>query len=1458
METTLLMLAAIVGGLLYQSVTKHVRELSSRLQKREDEHLALALTVERLRQELQKLKASPQPEPPQAAETPVPVAPSPPVVAPPTALEWYKSETAAPVSSAAAAPVMPVAEKPVEAPAAAPRAVEPSAPELASPVVPMPEAVPTPVSPLAPVAPKPEPAAPVPTPAPTEAPAPETPKPTATPAPRPLPAPAIAQRQAPRSIPMPVATTPAGPTWWDRVEQLFLDNWTGILGAVVLVTGIGFLGVYTALRVSAPVRFGMITAFAAALLGLHYYLKLKPFAAQLHVWLQSSAAAVFLFACVGAVSVPGLQWVDAPFSYLLLLAGVAANLWLAWDASREAVATLHGVLSLVALAVLPHDLLVLAAAAGVTAFSIVITYRQRWKYQLLLSIVSFFVFHQYWYYSLVAVAPPSNLVRLAAMGLVLLVGVAAAVVQYRKVYASVRFDALLFAAHLLNWTCLGINLYQYSTGSPWKTIPLGVGALLTFWVARQARQLGIRWLFRTDSIISLMLGLFTAFSLQGWHATGTLVLLFMLLETLLVAFIMARERETVVFQVASAGALLAGLGLLVLNVSQITSYTPTELHRNAFLLLLAGWLGAGYFWLVKRQALLDDEGSGRGQELYQGFGGVVGALYMGGAALLLQAFFGVPNPPVGALLGGTAVAAGVLFGGAWWLRSTTSWFRTMHLLCGQVFLLIAILGLHKLGLVWPAVAMVLYLESLLLAGLFGRSNELLAYRTLLVATALSGGWLLLATTTLMQHLTGFELHRNTLLLLIPAFGSSIALHLVGRLPQLASLLFEPNDRSLLTGLRVLNGLFYLSAALLLAQALFGISAPPVGALVGAAAATAGGLFALAWWMRGSPGWFRPLHLLLGQLLLVVAILGLHEAGLSWPATLTLLYLESLALTLLLARYQEWLTYRVLFYISLVLAVVMVPVVYHSASLLPNTLRALLLAGAALATVAAQGLLHHWQAPVLDAVPLSYNPLYRLRLLGSLPGLLLLAAGGLVYEHTWAGWALAALGATLLLLRKHVAVPGLWLGILVLSVGYHGLQWGHVFPVGPLFQPLSVLVYLLPLLLLSGAGLACSWWEGRQQHVRWPWLYLLGLHATVAVWVAFVPRLEALPVLLWTLLAVVAATAAHLVRQRLTTAEAVARHGHPDRFLLHLTYALLALALFGHLDLLSAHTTELLLGLPARRFTATALVAALAGFAWQRQPTTEPLYRSMHYIQPILPELTLVFAAFTLWWEVATVWQSLVWIAAAFLLTLGGQHLPYRLRRLHVYGIFFFGAAVVTSSYVALAYIEPGQLLTARWLATAATVALLFGYAAVAFNKPPLALDEAYWPTWLAPLAGLGQLTLPVLVPTLLYPSFVALMVLLVRSFDHSVLTVLLMLEVMAAFISSLLLRRQDLRYASLVGVGICLVRLVFFDLKQSGTITRAVVFILMGLLLLAMNALYAHFKSRFATATTTAADEPEE
>ncbi|MGI4869981.1 MAG: hypothetical protein ACRYFX_02250 [Janthinobacterium lividum] len=1108
---------------------------------------------------------------------------------------------------------------------------------------------------------------PTPVPAPVAAP---TRPPVAEPVAPPTPAPApVAAPPRPPVVPRPPepAPEPAGPGWWERATTVLLENWTGILGAVVLVTGVGFLGIYAALKLAPPFRFLLICGFAGAVLGARFALRRQAFARQLSAWLLSSAAAIFLFACVGAVSIPGLQWATPPFDYLLLLAGVSANLYLAWQASREEVATLHGVLSLVALAVLPPTALTLGAAAGVTAFSIAITYRQLWKYQLLLSIASFFAFHLYWHQQLPAALNP---LRLTAMVLVLLVGGAAAVVQYRRVYAQRRFEPLLFAAHVLNWTCLGISLYVHSTGSVWKTIPLALGALLTFWAGRQARRLGIGWLFQTDTIISLILALATALSLQGWHATPAVIGLFMLLEALLVALVMARQGEALVYRVAMAGVLLVSTGLLLVAASHVDAGPLPTLYRDALVLALAGWANMAFGQLLAKQPLLHEAGSeGIHHRLVEGLAGLGGLLQAGAGLLLARAIFAWPGVPVPALLGALLGLAAAALGLAAWLRASglaLAWVRRQQLILGQLLVVLAGLGLHQTGLSWPVVLLGLYAENLLVAALLsGRGEDTLRH------------W---------------------------------------------------------------------QTYLLVAQALF-------------------------------------LPLLVG---------------------------------------------------------------YLSPQALGPTNRAALLLGAALLTLAYQARRRLGRFSEPEYATLHLSAAHQLPLLGLGSGWLLLGAGALVVAQPWAAWLLVGLlGA---LRRRRTAVAGLWAGLAVAAIGYPALQWHevlHLHAVPP--STGYTLLYLLPTLAIPVVGSWESWWAAAGRYVRWPWLYLLGVHLVVAL-VATTPDGPAPYLQLQLRLLALAGAAfagAQAWRRRLPDAAAVREAGQPDRYLLHMGYALLGLALLLHLLLLM--TVETWLGLPIEYFTAAFFFLALVAVALLRPPATEPIYRS-RWLHRLLPEGALLFGSLTLAHNIRLPWLPLLWVLAALGLTGLAAHLPERFRRLGVYGRLYYGLAALMASMVSFLY--PRQLLTPEWWALTAAVALLFGYVGLALqvgNVPFASLS----PAW-AELARPGRRQLEV---ALLYPAFLALALLLIQLFDHSVLTVLLMLQVVAVFSTSLLLRRQDLRYLALAGMVGCLLRLVFYDLRQSGTITQAIVFIFMGLLLLGMNALYARFKARFAPADEAPPEE---
>jgi hypothetical protein len=1428
---------------------------------------------------------------------------------------------------------------------------------------------------------------------------------------------------------------------------------------VVLVTGVGFLGIYAALRVSPPVRFLLICAFAAGLLGVRFVLRQKGFARQLNSWLLSSAAAIFLFACVAAVSIEGLRWVSAPWDYLLLLAGVGANLLLAWRAPREEVATLHGVLSLVALAVLPPTVLTLGTAAAVTAFTIAITYRQRWKYQLLLGIASFFAFHLYWHQQLTDIP---NSLRLMAMGLVGLVGVAAAVVQYRSVYAQRRFEPLLFTAHLLNWTCLGINLYMYSTGSIWKTIPLGLGALLTFWAGRRAKKLGIGWLFQTDTIISLILALATALSLQGWHATNSVILLFMLLEALLVALVMARQGEVLVYRVALSGACLAGGGLLLLTGLTADSSLPQALYRNAFVLALSGWAGLAFAQLMYKQPLLQADADDAKAKAWVGadtpaesarnllavFAGLAGLLQAGAGLLLAWVLFSWSNAPMILLVGALLALGGCALALAAWVRTasqTPGWVRQQQLLLAQFFAVLAGLGLHELGLSWPVVLGILFAENVAVALLAARQREPLLYYTAQAGAFLAGGGLLLTAWAQVGYALPRELYRDALVLALTGWLSMVFLRLAYRQLSAHASSDAPTeipetDQRLLRGFAGLAALLQASTGLLLARVLFGWQHAPVTLLLAALLVMGGVALGLAAWVRAEPrlpAWVRLLQLLLAQSFALLTVFGLHELGLSWPMVLGLLYAENLAVVLIAARKREVFIYRValggafcagisllltavsnaghslpptLYRDALVLAlagwagIVLVNLTHrqllpprlaedsdstptdrdllggiaglagllqggtglllgralfgwagapvalllvallclgcialglaawvHTQGLLPRWVRRQqLVLGQALAVLAVFGLheaglswpavmlvlyaenllaalllsgrdeddLLHLQTYLLvvlaallpllvrytspgafgtevraallvgaalltvgyqlrrqllskvdgDYAVLPLGGTLRLPVLGLAVGWLLLSGGALVFDRAWAAWAMVGLLGGLLYLRYRVAAPGVWAGLLLAAVGYLGLQWSYALwpPARQLASAGAVLLYLLPTLAVPLVGARVSWWPPAHRFVRGPWVYLLGLHLVVALVAAVPAGHVAYLALGFTGLAGAAFAAAQVWRRRLPDDSAVWRAGLPDRYLLHLSYGLLTASLLTHGYLLTLN--ERFFGQPAEYGTAALLFATLTALALAAPPATYPVYNSWRRLHPGLPEAALLFGTATLGHHVRTPWLPLLWAGAALVLTFLAARIPVRLRRLVVYGHLYYWLAAGTASLACLRYLSPAQLLSPEWWGLTAAVALLFGYAALALQTGKTSY-AGLSPAW----DRLAHPPRRVLEAWLLYPAFLALTLLLVQSFDRSVLTVLLMLEVVAVFSTSLLLRRQDLRYLALAGMLGSLLRLVFFDLSRSGTITRAFVFIFMGLLLLGMNALYARFKARFMPADSVAA-----
>ena len=93
-----------------------------------------------------------------------------------------------------------------------------------------------------------------------------------------------------------------------------IENWTGILGVVVLVAGVTFLAVSLALRLGPLARFLLTLLVALALMLPSALWGRRHSWRRLSLWMRSGGAALILFACVAAGGLPelGLRWLNDP------------------------------------------------------------------------------------------------------------------------------------------------------------------------------------------------------------------------------------------------------------------------------------------------------------------------------------------------------------------------------------------------------------------------------------------------------------------------------------------------------------------------------------------------------------------------------------------------------------------------------------------------------------------------------------------------------------------------------------------------------------------------------------------------------------------------------------------------------------------------------------------------------------------------------------------------------------------------------------------------------------------------------------------------------------------------------------------------------------------------------------------------------------------------------------------
>ncbi|MGC4040385.1 MAG: hypothetical protein QM710_06270 [Flavobacterium sp.] len=375
-----------------------------------------------------------------------------------------------------------------------------------------------------------------------------------------------------------------------KTEKQFADNWTGILGTAIMVLGIGYLSIYTALKVSPFYRILILWAYAGMLMGSYYLLKKKEKWEKTGLWLRSAGASLFLFGCFGASQIAALKFVtNDVLGYSLIGLGIGLNLFIGYIIRQQAFLSLHVILSMLVLCVVPDKILatfLLAAATGV--IGIVLSYKEKWEYHLLVVIFAFIVFDIWFNYQGTNLTQLENIFAITG---IIAVAVSCMFMQYRSVYENTRFDKAAFITHLANWILFATGLVLHSTGSRFKAFVLFGGAIACFLMTLKARRKNVFWLYHLDGMVSFVLCALSIVMLQDWNIGIDIIGCAIYLLIIACLFVIYREKEHLLHKIFlyinHVAVFVLAVIYAVLSTNSFLINTTSLLISNSCLAIIA-------------------------------------------------------------------------------------------------------------------------------------------------------------------------------------------------------------------------------------------------------------------------------------------------------------------------------------------------------------------------------------------------------------------------------------------------------------------------------------------------------------------------------------------------------------------------------------------------------------------------------------------------------------------------------------------------------------------------------------------------------------------------------------------------------------------------------------------------------------------------------------------------------
>ncbi len=228
------------------------------------------------------------------------------------------------------------------------------------------------------------------------------------------------------------------------------------------------------------------------------------------------------------------------------------------------------------------------------------------------------------------------------------------------------------------------------------------------------------------------------------------------------------------------------------------------------------------------------------------------------------------------------------------------------------------------------------------------------------------------------------------------------------------------------------------------------------------------------------------------------------------------------------------------------------------------------------------------------------------------------------------------------------------------------------------------------------------------------------------------------------------------------------------------------------------------------------------------------------------ELFLLATSVFIILELNSIYLPIIWSVASLVTYYIGKKIP-KTNRLIIYSYLYYFLTLFFIAFISTTLVTPSALIIDQaWVMGLIAVCLNIVYMVLVkrdhnivsttqfnFNKENEVL------IWMQNILEKFE------VKILLYPLFASIAFFLYWSFDKTVLSLLWVVECFVLFLISIAMREPQFRVISMLGIGLVFLRIIFYDLTSKDFFIKAIVFISVGVILIAMNTIYNKYKHRY-------------